>query len=148
MDSLGFDHLPNELVSHVSVGCGESGVAWLDELPSIVGRLETLWSMRLAEPFPGIEYNFVAPAVRDDGEQVVVIPLMSSTPIAGLTLRSTLKESSGISGLRSLRFSITFTGGRRPPPTFDLFLQTRLSSSPRHSGSRNSSFENGRTRKW
>jgi streptomycin 6-kinase len=72
MDLKEFERLPCELVSHVSVGCGERGVAWLRDLPKVMQRLEKLWSLRIGEPFPGIEYNFVAPATREDGEDVVV----------------------------------------------------------------------------
>ncbi|HTH50526.1 MAG TPA: aminoglycoside phosphotransferase family protein [Pyrinomonadaceae bacterium] len=70
MDS--FAHLPHELVSHVTEGCGDRGVAWLHELPSTIARLGSLWSIRIDAPFPGIEYNFVAPATRDNGENVVI----------------------------------------------------------------------------
>jgi streptomycin 6-kinase len=72
MKGNSFDHLPHELVRHVSVGCGELGVAWLQDLPGAIRRIEELWSVRLGDPFPGIEYNFVAPAVTAEGENVVI----------------------------------------------------------------------------
>jgi len=68
-----YDHkVPDELVNHTVAMCGQRGRAWLDELPDLIGRLEKLWSVRVLEPFPAIEFNFVAPAVRNDDEQVVI----------------------------------------------------------------------------
>lgn len=64
--------LPEELVTHVSAGCGSAGIVWLQELPGIVRQLEVVWSITALEPFRGIEFNFVAPAVRYDGEPVVI----------------------------------------------------------------------------
>ncbi len=63
---------PDELITHVTAICGERGKRWLDDLPRMVARLETEWSLSVAEPFPGGEFNFVAPAVRNDGSDVVV----------------------------------------------------------------------------
>ena len=71
--SLNFkDSLPTELVAHVTAICGQRGTDWLSELPSIIQKLEKRWSLRIEKPFPGIEFNFVAPATRDGSEQVVV----------------------------------------------------------------------------
>jgi streptomycin 6-kinase len=64
--------LPGELVTHVSAICGDRGVAWLDELPKTIRRLERRWDVIVEAPFPGIEFNYVAPASRPNGEQVVV----------------------------------------------------------------------------
>lgn len=64
--------LPAELVAHVSAGCGDPGLRWLKELPTLIRRLEMVWSVRVGKPFPGIEYNFVAPAQRSSGEAVVI----------------------------------------------------------------------------
>ena len=66
------DTLPEELVTHISEICGLRGEAWFEELPEIIRELEDQWSLRVLDPFPGIEYNFVAPAVREDGTDVVV----------------------------------------------------------------------------
>ncbi len=64
--------LPHELVTHVKSGCGQRGERWLAELPTVIQKLEFVWSIDVHEPFPGIEYNFVAPASTQDGEAVVV----------------------------------------------------------------------------
>ncbi len=66
------DSLPSELVSHVKAGCGQPGELWLAELPRTIDELERLWSISVQKPFPGIEYNFVAPATGADGETLVL----------------------------------------------------------------------------
>lgn len=66
------DSLPTELVNHVRAGCRANGHAWLDELPTLIRDLESTWSVTVDEPFAGIEYNFVAPAIRENGENVVI----------------------------------------------------------------------------
>ncbi len=72
MERKDLDHLPNDLVTHVSAGCGDRGVEWLARLPDLIRHLEERWSIRIIEPFPGIEFNFVASAERSNGESVVV----------------------------------------------------------------------------
>jgi streptomycin 6-kinase len=64
--------LPHDLANHVLAGCGEKGKEWLEKLPSTLAALEGLWSLKVLPPFPGIEFNFVAPAVLENGEQAVV----------------------------------------------------------------------------
>ena len=66
------DSIPVELVTHVTAGCGRAGEQWLEMLPDIVGRLEDLWSLRVRDPFPAIEFNYVAPALMYDSQDVVV----------------------------------------------------------------------------
>ncbi|MBV9356982.1 MAG: phosphotransferase [Chloroflexi bacterium] len=45
--------------------------AWLAGLPAVVDRFAQRWSLAVDPPFPGIEYNFVAPATRGDGTRCV-----------------------------------------------------------------------------
>ncbi|MGD9564427.1 MAG: aminoglycoside phosphotransferase family protein [Pyrinomonadaceae bacterium] len=59
-------------MTHVTEMCGARGTAWFEALPGVVSDLEQQWGIRVGRPFPGIEYNFVAEAVRDDGVPVVV----------------------------------------------------------------------------
>ncbi len=66
------DSLPTELVAHVKAGCGGPGYEWLEKLPALIGGLEDQWSVSVGEPFPGIEFNFVAPAIDRDGKGVVI----------------------------------------------------------------------------
>lgn len=64
--------LPAELVTHVSAICGDRGERWFEELPGIIRDLEQRWSVSSGPPFPGIEFNYVAPAQRGDGGHVVI----------------------------------------------------------------------------
>jgi len=66
------ESLPVELVTHVTAICGQRGTNWIGELPAIIQKLEEKWSVEVHQPFPGIEFNFVAPATLDGSEQVVV----------------------------------------------------------------------------
>ena len=66
------DTLPRELTDHVTEICGEKGEAWFERLPGVIAELETEWSIRVGNPFPGIEYNFVAEAADRDGVPVVL----------------------------------------------------------------------------
>lgn len=64
--------LPNDLVRHVTEMCGARGEAWFDALPGALRELEGHWNIRVGRPFAGIEYNFVAEAVANDGAPVVI----------------------------------------------------------------------------
>ena len=66
------DTLPKELVTHVTAICGIRGVAWFEALPETIKRLENRWDVTVNEPFAGIEFNYVAAALRSNGEKVVV----------------------------------------------------------------------------
>jgi streptomycin 6-kinase len=50
---------------------GTAGVEWLDQLPSLLAHCEQRWSLRVMPPFP-LSYNYVAPAVRSEGEEIVL----------------------------------------------------------------------------
>jgi len=65
------DTLPQELITHVTAICGERGEKWFDRLPKTIRELETEWSVKVGEPFSGIEFNFVAEAAMN-GRPVVV----------------------------------------------------------------------------
>ena len=51
---------------------GDDGADWLRDLPIILDDLASRWQITIKDPFPDIAYNFVAPAVREDGTHVVV----------------------------------------------------------------------------
>src|SRR5688500_5882525 len=72
MDNSFREKLSEDLVTHITAICGSRGEAWFDELPSVIRKLESEWKLTLHDPFPGIEYNFVAPATMTDGRDVVV----------------------------------------------------------------------------
>jgi len=64
--------LPTELVKHVSAILGSQGEAWLDRLPRFVEDLRSEWSIEVKEPYAAGEFNFVAAAIRTNGEPVVL----------------------------------------------------------------------------
>jgi streptomycin 6-kinase len=51
---------------------GEAGRAWLARLPSLITEYAQQWSLTVLSPFEPLSYNYVAPAVRADGTDVVV----------------------------------------------------------------------------
>ena len=51
---------------------GAAGAVWLERLPSIIAGCAQRWSLTVLPPFADLSYNYVAPAVRDDGTHVVV----------------------------------------------------------------------------
>ena len=57
---------------HVTEMCGSKGEEWFAQLPAIISELERQWNIRVRDPFPGIEYNFVAQADSSEGSPLVV----------------------------------------------------------------------------
>ena len=51
---------------------GERGDAWLASLPELLADCARRWSLTLAPPFPNLSYNYVVPAVRAGGAEVVL----------------------------------------------------------------------------
>ena len=51
---------------------GDEGVAWLQRLPDLIDACEQRWSITVGPPFMPLTYNYVAPAVRADGTNVVL----------------------------------------------------------------------------
>ncbi|HKV56802.1 MAG TPA: aminoglycoside/hydroxyurea antibiotic resistance kinase, partial [Ktedonobacteraceae bacterium] len=50
---------------------GEEAVAWLERLPTVLANCERRWNITIGPPFD-LSFNYVAPAVRADGTQLVV----------------------------------------------------------------------------
>src|SRR5579859_5842814 len=50
---------------------GEEGITWLKRLPDVLADCERRWGITIGSPF-NLSFNYVAPAVRADGTQVVV----------------------------------------------------------------------------
>jgi len=50
---------------------GEEAIAWLERLPAILANCERRWGLTIGPPF-ALTFNYVAPAVRADGMQVVL----------------------------------------------------------------------------
>lgn len=49
----------------------DTGERWLAQLPGLLASLEERWAIRIGPPFP-LSYNYVAPATRSSGSDVVV----------------------------------------------------------------------------
>jgi len=49
-----------------------AGAEWLKRLPNLVAECEQRWSLTVGVPFEPLSYNYVAPAVRTDGTDVVL----------------------------------------------------------------------------
>ncbi len=67
--------LPIDLITHITAICGTRGEQWFEQLPSVVAELEAEWDLQVDEPFPGIEFNFVAAAVKNNTEEPVVVKI-------------------------------------------------------------------------
>ena len=72
MTSSFTETLPADLVTHVTSMCGRNGAEWLDTLERTVKELERHWAIGVLEPFAAGEFNFVAPAVGDNGDRYVL----------------------------------------------------------------------------
>jgi streptomycin 6-kinase len=51
---------------------GAAGVEWVHRLPTLIAECERRWSLTVMPPFAPLSYNYVAPAIRADGSQVVL----------------------------------------------------------------------------
>jgi streptomycin 6-kinase len=77
------ESIPKELVAHTIAMCGASGTEWLDRLPATIREVETNWSISIGDPFPSIEFNYVAAAtdVRDNAVVVKISPPFENSEI-------------------------------------------------------------------
>jgi streptomycin 6-kinase len=62
----------SRLASNVVDLFGDVGVAWLEHLPSIIAECEQRWALTAMPPLEGASYNYVAPALRADGTEVML----------------------------------------------------------------------------
>jgi streptomycin 6-kinase len=51
---------------------GDAGRAWLEHLPDLVTECERRWSLSVGPPLENLSYNYIAPAMRADGTEVVL----------------------------------------------------------------------------
>jgi streptomycin 6-kinase len=51
---------------------GEVGQAWLKNLPTTIASVESIWRIRVDKPFHALTYNYVAPAVLEDGSEAIL----------------------------------------------------------------------------
>jgi streptomycin 6-kinase len=65
-------NIPDNFARTMAEIYGEAGLAWLARLPSLVGAYARQWSLTVLPPFEPLSYNYVAPAMRADGTDVVL----------------------------------------------------------------------------
>jgi streptomycin 6-kinase len=63
--------IPDNFRRDMIVMHGEEAIAWLERLPPILANCERRWGLTIGPPF-ALTFNYVAPAVRADGTQVVL----------------------------------------------------------------------------
>jgi Streptomycin 6-kinase len=66
------ESIPEELVAHTIAMCGAAGSEWLDHLPATIQEIEKSWSISVGDPFPSIEFNYVAAATDAGGHAFVI----------------------------------------------------------------------------
>jgi streptomycin 6-kinase len=64
--------IPENFATFMIELSGEEGRAWLNRLPAILRTCEQRWSLTIGAPFNNLSFNYVAPAVRADGTEVIV----------------------------------------------------------------------------
>jgi streptomycin 6-kinase len=65
------DSLP-DLTRKVVQISGDRGEEWLARLPEMIADCEVRWSVRAADPFRSLSYNYVAPCTMADGTEAVL----------------------------------------------------------------------------
>ena len=115
--------LPERFQQTVGATWGEPGRLWLRDLPALLEDCARRWSLTLAPPFPNLTFNYVAPAVREDGTETVLkvgvpnkelrseaatlrvfdgrgsVRLLDADPVAGLLLLERLRPGTVLTTL-------------------------------------------------
>src|SRR5689334_4117228 len=69
---MGATEIPERFVRTMIEMHGGAGQVWLDELPVRIAEYERHWAIQVGPPFANLSYNYVAPATRADGAQVIL----------------------------------------------------------------------------
>ncbi|MBL7163041.1 MAG: phosphotransferase [Anaerolineales bacterium] len=64
--------LPTDFTRRITGAFGDDGAEWLRHFPATLEKYSQRWSLTLLPHFEPLSYNFVAPAVRQDGGEVVL----------------------------------------------------------------------------
>ncbi|MCL4266501.1 MAG: phosphotransferase [Anaerolineae bacterium] len=64
-------NLPDSFIQIVSLTFDE-GAAWLARLPELIAACEARWGLTAQPHFPGLSYNYAAPATLPDGTEIVL----------------------------------------------------------------------------
>lgn len=65
-------NLPPQFRHTITTGFGDDGESWLELLPDLINYCQNRWSLAVGPHFGELSYNYVAPAVREDGTEVVL----------------------------------------------------------------------------
>jgi streptomycin 6-kinase len=63
---------PGRLARNVTDVFGDAGARWLERLPALIDACARQWSLAVGPPLENLSYNYIAPAVRADGRQVML----------------------------------------------------------------------------
>ena len=66
------DHVPRAFARAMVELHGTAGADWLARLPAILSECAQRWRLRLGAAFTPLTYNYVLPALRSDGTEVVL----------------------------------------------------------------------------
>jgi streptomycin 6-kinase len=72
MEEILMTHIPYNFARTMIELYGAEGVTWLQRLPLIIDECARRWSLTVMPPFSNLSYNYVAPAQRADGLDVVL----------------------------------------------------------------------------
>lgn len=64
--------LPKGFTTRIIDLHGEEGREWLATLPALIASIEEQWFIRVDEPFRALTYNYVAPAIQEDGTETIL----------------------------------------------------------------------------
>jgi len=64
--------LPGSLTETIRSLHGERGEAWLAQFPALREQLARRWRLTIGPPLPGLSYNYVAPAIDEQGREVIL----------------------------------------------------------------------------
>lgn len=61
-----------DFVRRIAATFAPDGTAWLAELPALLDTFARRWRLEVGPPFPGLSYNYVAPALLPGGGRAVL----------------------------------------------------------------------------
>jgi streptomycin 6-kinase len=65
-------HLSEEFRRRIAGTYGQDGNKWLRRLPSILDSISRSWSLTLRSAFDNLSYNYISPAVGEDGTEFIL----------------------------------------------------------------------------
>lgn len=65
-------NLPPDLIANIHNAFGDRGARFVRDLPALVAEMAERWDLTLLPEFENLSYNYVRPAMRRDGSDVVL----------------------------------------------------------------------------